>query len=108
MSLEISGRDALDRLNWLTANRQVEIVDYDAPPAKDGEITISFKLKVRKDVEPESMLATIEHIAEMAPIKMCEPEDYAALRRMAARLCGGSDKMRDEGNLLVVLLDRFV
>jgi len=33
-----------------------------------------------------------------------EPETYQALERIAARLCGGSDKMRDEGNLMTVLL----
>jgi hypothetical protein len=34
-----------------------------------------------------------------------EAEILAKLERMASRLCGGSDKMRNEGNLLWVLID---
>ena len=33
-----------------------------------------------------------------------DEEAWAKLRAMAGRLCGGSDKMRDEGNLLVALM----
>jgi hypothetical protein len=35
---------------------------------------------------------------------MMEPETLVKLEAMAARLCGGSDKMRDEGNLLWLLV----
>lgn len=36
-----------------------------------------------------------------------ESEDLSKLRAMAARLCAGSDKMRDEGNLLMALIWRI-
>jgi hypothetical protein len=39
---------------------------------------------------------------------LIEAEDYAKLQRMADRLCGGSDKMRDEGNALWLILARMV
>jgi hypothetical protein len=36
---------------------------------------------------------------------LVEPEVFEMLRGVARRLCGGSDRMRDEGNLLVHLLN---
>jgi hypothetical protein len=35
-----------------------------------------------------------------------DADDFATLRKMAARLCGGTDRERDEGNLLHVILSR--
>jgi hypothetical protein len=34
-----------------------------------------------------------------------EPDQMQKLRKIADRLCGGSDKMRDEGNALVLVIE---
>ncbi len=36
-----------------------------------------------------------------------DPEDLATLRKIAGRLCGGTDRERDEGNLLHVIINRI-
>ena len=42
----------------------------------------------------------------MDKIYLVDSITWARLRYVAGRLCGGSDQMRDEGNTLLVLLDR--
>lgn len=42
------------------------------------------------------------------PVLIFEEDGIKALRAMADRLCGGSDKMRDEGNLLVTLMAQAI